>query len=83
MLQSLEREFGRFSLDILHKERILKYWYKLKSSQCSLINIIFRYQVENNIRNLWPSYVQNLLNDIGFNFLWTSENVTKSQLKLL
>jgi len=28
----------------------------------------------------WPSYVQNLLNDIGFNFLWTSENVTKSQL---
>ena len=50
MLQSLEREFGRFSLDILHKERILKYWYKLKSSQGSLINIIFRYQVENNIR---------------------------------
>ena len=73
-------ELGRVSLDMLRKERILKYWYKLKSSQGSLINIIFRDQVENNIRNSWASYVQNLLNDLGFNFLWTSENVTKSQL---
>jgi len=47
----------RRQIDILRKERILKYWYKLKSSQCSLINIIFRDQVENNIRNSWASYV--------------------------
>jgi len=64
----------------LHKEHILKYWYKLKSSQGSLINITFRYQVENNIHNSWTSYGQNIINNLGFNFLWNSENVTKSQL---
>ena len=73
-------ELGRFSKDILRKEHILKYWYKLKSSQGSLINITFRYQVENNIHNSWASYGQNIINDLGFNFLWNSENVTKSQL---
>ena len=65
-------ELGRVPLNVVHKERILKYWFKIIKSEGSLINKLFRYQIENNYNNdaMWADQVKNLLSELGFSYLW-------------
>ena len=74
-------ELGRVPLQILRKERILKYWFKIMKSEGSLLNKGFNYQVEHGTNAiLWADEVKKLLNDLGFNYLWQNTNVSKLQL---
>ena len=75
-------ELGRVPLNILRKERILKYWFKIVNSRDTLI-----YKAFNNLKDSrqnaigWALEVKNLLNNLGFNYLWNNENVSNMQLK--
>ena len=76
-------ELGRVPLNIVRKERILKYWFKNQKSEESLINKLFKYQIENNNNNdaMWTDQVKNLLSELGFTYLWQNNNITELQLK--
>ena len=53
-------ELGRVPLNIVGKERILKYWFKIIKSEGSPINKLFKYQIENNNNNdaMWADQVK-------------------------
>lgn len=42
---------------------------------------IFQYEVEQGGRDNWACQVKKLITDLGFNYLWNDNNVTKVQLK--
>ena len=42
---------------------------------------IFQSEVEQGGRDNWACQVKNLITDLGFNYLWNDNNVTKLQLK--
>ena len=70
-------ELERVQLNIVRKERILKYWFKIIKSEGSLINKLFKYQIENNNNNdaMWADQVKNLLSELGFSYLWQNSNI--------
>ena len=76
-------ELGRVPLNIVRKERKLKYWFKIIKSEGSLINKLFKYQIENNNNNdaMWADQVKNLISELGFSYLWQNNNITELQLK--
>ena len=74
-------ELGRVPLSIIRKERILNYWYKLMKSPDSLIHkALLNLKDDNNQVIGWALEVNNLLNDLGYSFLWNNENITLLQL---
>ena len=75
-------ELGRVPLNILRKERILKYWFKIVNSRDTLIYKAFS-NLKDSRQNAigWALEVKNLLNNLGFNYLWNNENVSNMQLK--
>lgn len=77
-------ELGRVPLNIVRKERVLKYWFKIIKTEGSLINKLFKYQIENNNNNndvMWADQVKNLLSELGFSYLWQNNDITELQLK--
>ena len=74
-------ELERVPLHILRKERLLKCWFKIVNSIYTLI-----YKAFNNLKDSrqntigWALEIQNLLNNLGFNYLWNNEHVTNVQL---
>ena len=78
-------ELGRVPLNVIRKKRILKYWFKIIKSEGSLINKLFKYQIENNYNNdaMWADQVKNLLSELGFSYLWQNNNITELQLKCI
>ena len=74
-------ELGRVPLSIIRKGRILKYWYKLMKSPDSLIQKALLNLKDDNDQVIgWALEVNNLLNDLGYSFLWNNENITLLQL---
>ena len=74
-------EFGRFSLEIQVKLRMIKYWSKILSSK----DTKFSYRMylvsyclhKNNIFSCkWISYVEKILQDVGLNYIWMNNDVT-------
>ena len=67
-------ELGRFPLVVLRKIRILKYWFKILNSPNSLLHKVYLQQVNqlnvNASSDCWVSFLRNLLNELGFSYLW-------------
>lgn len=80
-------ELGRFPLFVLRKIRILKYWFKVLTSQGSLLHKVYIQQLnELNYgfnENNWAFQVMSLLNQLGFTYIWNSQNITKLQLNMV
>ena len=51
-------ELGRVPLDIVRKEKIIKYWFKIVKAHDSLVRQMFNDQANNNIRGSWAYNVQ-------------------------
>ena len=77
-------ELGRFPLFVLRKIRILKYWFKILTAPDSLLYKVYLQQVTYlNIDanfNCWAQCVRNLLNELGFSYLWDFQSISKLQL---
>ena len=74
-------ELGRVPLHILRKERRLKYWFKIVNSRDTLIYKAFKYLKYSRQNTIgWALEIQNLLNNLGFNYLWNNGHVTNVQL---
>ena len=83
-------ELGRVPLIIKRKERILKYWLKIKRTTHTLLKNAYLNEtqmMDNNIGtlqiNTWTLEVKNMLNDLGFSYLWTSDNLSYSQIQIV
>ncbi|MEW8546880.1 MAG: reverse transcriptase family protein, partial [Candidatus Thiodiazotropha sp.] len=80
-------ELGRFPLFVLRKIRILKYWYKVINSQGSLLHKVYTQQLNDLNRGLddnnWAFQVMSLLNNLGFTYIWNTQNITKMQLNMV
>ena len=74
-------ELCRIPLSIIHKEIFLKYWYKLMKSLDSLIyKALLNLKEDMNWVIGWALEGNNLLNDLGFSYLWNNEDITLLQL---
>jgi hypothetical protein len=69
-------ELGLFPLSVIRKVRIIKYWSKILQNPDSLLYKIMCMK-DNNDRyvNDWTIEVKNMLNEIGFGYVWTSNNI--------
>ena len=80
-------ELGRFLLYVTKNVRILKYWFKILNSPDSLLYKVYLQQVEFlNVDanfNCWATSVRNLLNELGFTYLWDLQCVSKLQLNMV
>ena len=80
-------ELGRFPLYVTRNVRILKYWFKILNSPDSLLYKVYLQQVEFlNVDanfNCWATSVRNLLNELGFTYLWDLQCVSKLQLNMV
>lgn len=81
-------ELGRVPLIVKRKERILRYWFKLKNS--SDIVLSNAYLNEFHIVDqdsgpfrikYWASELKSMLNDLGFSYLWNIDTITNIQLQ--
>ena len=73
-------ELGKVPLDIVRKERILKYYFKVIKAHDNLLNEIFVDQVNCNIAGSCAFNVSSLFNELGFSYLWNDSQTTKLQL---
>ena len=65
-------ELGRYPLFINRYVQILKYWFKLKSTENVILKTMYRLsyeQCEKGCRN-WISEVKSMLNEHGFSNIW-------------
>ena len=80
-------EVGRVPLYVLRKVRILKYWYKILSSQNTLLYKVYEQQknsiMQGSSENNWVFQLKLLLNELGFTFLWDNQSITKLQLQMV
>ena len=75
-------ELGRVPLHILRKERLLKYWFKIKNSRDTLLHKAFSNMKDSRQNAVgWALEMKHLLNSLGFNYLWDNENVSNMQIK--
>ena len=72
-------EFGRVPLNVQRKARILKYRFNIMKSPGSLKYKLFQYEVERGGRDNWACQVKKHITDLGLNYLWDDNNVTKSE----
>ena len=77
-------ELGRVPLSVLHKTRVLKYWFKILSTPQSLIYKVYNQQVvdvnNGSNDNSWALNLKRLLDSLGFQFLWINQSMSRSQL---
>ena len=73
-------------LSILRKVRILKYWYKILTSNDTLLYKVYKQQVNDSLQgsneNNWVLQLRFLLNELGFTYLWNNQSITKLQLEM-
>ena len=79
-------EVGRVPLSILRNVRILKYWYKILTSNDTLLYKVYKQQVNDSLQGLnennWVLQLRFLLNELGFTYLWNNQSITKLQLEM-
>lgn len=73
-------ETGRVPLSIIRKVRILKFWFKIINNPDSLLHKVYQYQINNNYIDSWSSKVKNILDEMGFSYLWNESSITNVQL---
>jgi len=74
-------ELGRFPLIVTRQVNIIKYWHKIIQSPDSLMFKLYDLKGNNGEHiNPWSLQVKCLLFDLGFNYLWENNNVTKLQI---
>ena len=70
-------EVGRGPLAILRKVRILKYWYKILTSNNTLLYKVYKQQVNDSLQgsneNNRVLQLRSLLNELGFTYLWNNQ----------
>jgi hypothetical protein len=76
-------ELGRAPLGIVRKECILKYWFKIVNSPCTLMHKMYTTQKELSDKSTWASQVKSLLSDLGYSYLWDADSVSRAQLHSL
>ena len=80
-------ELGRVPLSVLHKTRVLKYWFKILSTPQSLIYKVYNQQVvdvnNGSNDNSWALNLKRLLDSLGFQFLWINQSMSRSQLNMV
>ena len=78
---------GRVPLSVLHKTRVLKYWFKILSTPQSLIYKVYNQQVvdvnNGSNDNSWALNLKRLLDSLGFQFLWINQSMSRSQLNMV
>ena len=75
-------ELGRVQLSMLHKTRILKFWCKIVNQPDSLLHKVYNLRDnDGNFTNTWSKNVYNLLNDLGFSYLYECRTVTNIQIQ--
>jgi len=75
-------ELGRFPMIIMRKIRILKFWSKLLRSPDSIEYRLFNLRDEHgNHINKWAISVHQLLDELGFSYLWSYDSITNSELQ--
>ena len=73
-------ELGRVSLNVLRNIKILKYWYSIIKSPDSLTFKLLQSEIViDNCINNWAGQVKKLLYDLGFQYLWNKQDVSKIQ----
>ena len=80
-------ELGRVPLNVLHKIKVLKYWFKVLSMSLSILYKIYNQQVtavntDVNSNSL-ASNIYRLLDNWGFTYLWNSQNMSQLQLNMV
>jgi hypothetical protein len=73
-------EVGRVPLNILRKERIIKYFYKIINTPDVLVYKSFMDSKINNVRGSWAIEVKTLLENLGFAYVWAEMSFSKQQL---
>ena len=76
-------ELERFPLFILRKIRILKYWFKTLNAPDSLLYKAYFEQVTYLNIDAKAQCVRNLLNELGFSYLWDFQSISKLQLNTI
>lgn len=80
-------ELGRVPLSVLHKTRVLKYWFKILSTPQSFIYKVYNQQVVDvntgSNDNSWALNLKRLLDSLGFQFLWINQSMSRSQLNMV
>ena len=69
-------ELGRYPLNIIIKERIIKYWLKslMKNYVRNKMYQQERYAIVNTNNVNWASKVKNLLYSLGMNYIWDQQD---------
>ena len=80
-------ELGRVPLIVKRKERILKYWFKIKNSSDIVLNnaylneFLIVDQDSGSFRiKYWASELKSMLNGLGFSYLWNADTITNIKL---
>ena len=71
----------------MRKERLLKYWFKVKCSTNTLLQETYLNEIHvaeqchyPTSMSFWTIKVKQLLDNLGFTFLWDSEDITLLQV---
>ena len=77
-------ELGVYPIELYIKNRMLSFWLKqIQGNKCKLSYML--YQLVNNLDNIstWITYVQNILNGCGLQYIWYSQgyNININWLK--
>ena len=75
-------ELGRVPLHVMRKERILNYWFRVKCSTNTLLQETYLNEVYVakhwnylTLMSFWTVKVKQLLDNLGFTFLWDCEDI--------
>ena len=68
-------------MEVMRQIRILKFWFGIINDPNSLKHKLFFMKDQNgNISNNWAKKVKNLIDNLGYSYLWYNEKITKLQL---
>ena len=75
-------ECGRFPLNVIRKTKSIKYWFKISTQRDTLMyNFLCDYLSDESYHvNSWFSNIKNLLNDLGFHYLWNNTDVDSGHI---
>ena len=82
---ALYGECGRFPLNVIRKIRLIKYWFKISTQRNTLMyNFLCDDLSDESYHvNSWFSNIKNLLNDLGFHYLWNNTDVDSGHISAL
>lgn len=77
-------EFARFPMCVSRNIRILKYWFKIMKNPDSLLAKVFQSELNDQGepigKDSWSFKVKELIQNLGFNYLWNDSTVSNLQL---